>query len=259
LNSLIRRVFWNLIGPDPRNLNQRVSLGRNHLLILTYPNWGDSSNGTHTVRLPHDKYPRDIIPPKLIAIEINHKKSSDSYFIFNFRATRILEKNSNKFDDELLFDLNLLQENLGKCGVENADKPISTYADTLIVSWDIFPPGSKEEILARIFKGKNITDDKKAVAENRYEFFMSLEPKKIVTGNSTFSNYIGAMLEDDLVVFENIEYGNAIYILYDDWDEISKLSRIDLLSGRAGSNFDRIIHSGNWKEEVRKKVATGRL
>ncbi|WP_259270838.1 hypothetical protein, partial [Klebsiella pneumoniae] len=25
------------------------------------------------------------------------------------------------------------------------------------------------------------------------------------------------------------------------------------------SNFDRIIHSGNWKEEVRKKVATGRL
>ncbi|WP_242503397.1 hypothetical protein, partial [Klebsiella pneumoniae] len=26
-----------------------------------------------------------------------------------------------------------------------------------------------------------------------------------------------------------------------------------------GSNFDRIIHSGNWKEEVRKKVATGRL
>ncbi|MGF8545695.1 hypothetical protein AAGN67_14990, partial [Klebsiella pneumoniae] len=66
-------------------------------------------------------------------------------------------------------------------------------------------------------------------------------------------------LEDDLVVFENIEYGNAIYILYDDWDEISKLSRIDLLSGRAGSNFDRIIHSGNWKEEVRKKVATGRL
>ncbi|ENT2261703.1 TPA: hypothetical protein ACG55I_003592, partial [Escherichia coli] len=43
------------------------------------------------------------------------------------------------------------------------------------------------------------------------------------------------------------------------WDDISKLSRIDLLSGRAGSNFDRIIHSGNWKDEVRKKVAAGRL
>ncbi|EOL8987626.1 hypothetical protein ACM92P_002147 [Cronobacter dublinensis] len=230
-----------------------------HYTEIESPNWGDSSNGTHTVRLPHEKYPRDIIPPKLIAIEINHKQSSGSHFIFNFRVTRILEKNSSTFDDDLLFDLNLLQENLGKCGVENADKPISTYADTLIVSWDIFPPGSKEEVLSRIFRGKNITPDKKNVAENRYDFFMSLGPKKIVTGNSTFSNYLGAMLEDDLVVFENIEYGNAIYILYDNWDEISKLSRIDLLSGRAGNNFDRIIHSGNWKDEVRKKVATGRL
>ncbi|MDF3788665.1 hypothetical protein P3S37_25300 [Enterobacter hormaechei] len=230
-----------------------------HYTEIGSPNWGDSSNGTHTVRLPHEKYPRDIIPPKLIAIEINHKQSSGSHFIFNFRVTRILEKKSSTFDDDLLFDLNLLQENLGKCGVENADKPISTYAATLIVSWDIFPPGSKEEVLSRIFRGKNITPDKKNVAENRYDFFMSLEPKKIVTGNSTFSNYLGAMLEDDLVVFENIEYGNAIYILYDNWDEISKLSRIDLLSGRAGNNFDRIIHSGNWKDEVRKKVATGRL
>lgn len=230
-----------------------------HYTEIESPNWGDSSNGTHTVRLPHEKYPRDIIPPKLIAIENNDKQSSGSHFIFNFRVTRILEKKSSTFDDDLLFDLNLLQENLGKCGVENADKPISTYADTLIVSWDIFPPGSKEEVLSRIFRGKNITPDKKNVAENRYDFFMSLEPKKIVTGNSTFSNYLGAMLEDDLVVFENIEYGNAIYILYDNWDEISKLSRIDLLSGRAGNNFDRIIHSGNWKDEVRKKVATGRL
>nr|HAE9604433.1 hypothetical protein [Salmonella enterica subsp. enterica serovar Java] len=190
-----------------------------HYTEIESPNWGDSSNGTHTVRLPYEKYPRDIIPPTLIAIEINHKQPSDGHFIFNFRVTRILDKQSNKFDDELLFDLNLLQENLGKCGIENADKPISTYADTLIVSWEIFPPGSKEETLARIFRGKNITSDKKNVAENRYDFFMSLEPKKIVTGNSTFSNYIGAMLEDDLVVFENIEYGNAIYILYDNWDD----------------------------------------
>lgn len=230
-----------------------------HYTEIESPNWGDSSNGTHTVRLPYEKYPRDIIPPKLIAIEINHKQSSDDHFIFSFRTTRILEKKSSTFEEDLLFDLNLLQENLGKCGVENADKPISAYADTLLVSWDIFPPGSKEEILARIFRGKNISTEKKSVAENRYDFFISLNPKKIVTGNSTFSNYIGAMLEDNLVVFENIEYGNAIYILYDDWDEVSQLSRLDLLSGRAGNNFDRIVHSGNWKDEVRKKVANGRL
>ncbi|MCP0966856.1 hypothetical protein MU310_11130, partial [Klebsiella pneumoniae] len=41
LNRLIRCVCGKKIGPDPRNFNQRVSLGRNDLLIRTFP----SENG----------------------------------------------------------------------------------------------------------------------------------------------------------------------------------------------------------------------
>ncbi|WP_269232996.1 hypothetical protein, partial [Klebsiella pneumoniae] len=37
LNRLIRCVCGKKIGPDPRNFNQRVSLGRNDLLIRTFP------------------------------------------------------------------------------------------------------------------------------------------------------------------------------------------------------------------------------
>ncbi|WP_346011330.1 hypothetical protein [Klebsiella pneumoniae] len=39
LNRLIRCVCGKKIGPDPRNFNQRVSLGRNDLLIRTFPSW----------------------------------------------------------------------------------------------------------------------------------------------------------------------------------------------------------------------------
>ncbi|WP_396334503.1 hypothetical protein, partial [Klebsiella pneumoniae] len=43
LNRLIRCVCGKKIGPDPRNFNQRVSLGRNDLLIRTFlrqtPEW----------------------------------------------------------------------------------------------------------------------------------------------------------------------------------------------------------------------------
>ncbi|MEP9075225.1 hypothetical protein ABKU26_20945, partial [Enterobacter hormaechei] len=37
LNRLIQCVCGKKIGPDPRNFNQRVSLGRNDLLIRTFP------------------------------------------------------------------------------------------------------------------------------------------------------------------------------------------------------------------------------
>ncbi|WP_420253651.1 hypothetical protein, partial [Citrobacter freundii] len=40
LNRLIRCVCGKKIGPDPRNFNQRVSLGRNDLLIRTFPSSG---------------------------------------------------------------------------------------------------------------------------------------------------------------------------------------------------------------------------
>ncbi|WP_342343111.1 hypothetical protein [Escherichia coli] len=50
LNRLIRCVCGKKIGPDPRNFNQRVSLGRNDLLIRTFHN---SGGGCNTGRTPH--------------------------------------------------------------------------------------------------------------------------------------------------------------------------------------------------------------
>ncbi|EOJ3628174.1 hypothetical protein ACX6WK_003420 [Escherichia coli] len=41
LNRLIRCVCGKKIGPDPRNFNQRVSLGRNDLLIRTFLSFMD--------------------------------------------------------------------------------------------------------------------------------------------------------------------------------------------------------------------------
>ncbi|WP_213864310.1 hypothetical protein, partial [Escherichia coli] len=49
LNRLIRCVCGKKIGPDPRNFNQRVSLGRNDLLIRTFlssASYGKTYNGT---------------------------------------------------------------------------------------------------------------------------------------------------------------------------------------------------------------------
>ncbi|WP_353954025.1 hypothetical protein [Citrobacter freundii] len=44
LNRLIRCVCGKKIGPDPRNFNQRVSLGRHDLLIRTFLRCGALKN-----------------------------------------------------------------------------------------------------------------------------------------------------------------------------------------------------------------------
>ncbi|WP_321030719.1 hypothetical protein [Enterobacter kobei] len=53
LNRLIRCVCGKKIGPDPRNFNQRVSLGRNDLLIRTFHNTTENRCFISARLLPH--------------------------------------------------------------------------------------------------------------------------------------------------------------------------------------------------------------
>lgn len=62
------------------------------------------------------------------------------------------------------------------------------------------------------------------------------------------SAYFGAQFADDVVVFENINFGNAAYVLYEGWKEMSKLSRTELL--RDENSFDRIVHSKGWEKRL---------
>lgn len=227
-----------------------------HYNTVETPNWGDDYNGTHTVDLPYKKYPREFIPPREIEITIkcNNTKPNQPEYIIAFMVNEVLDRTRRDFKIKLFENLNLLQENVGVCSVEAADVALEQYESTLRVTWEILPPGTREETIKRVFKGKKPTADEEKVAGERYDFFMSLKPRSFVFGSSGFRRYFGALIQDGLVVFENIQYGNAVYILFDNWQELSRRSRIDLLKGKYGKDFERVIHKSGWKTEVRNLV-----
>ena len=51
----------------------------------------------------------------------------------------------------------------------------------------------------------------------------------------------------------NLDYGNALYILFDNWQEISQMSRIDILK-RHERDFIRIIHKDGWEKALKRKL-----
>jgi len=224
------------------------------------PNWGDSYYGTHTVWLPHKVRAKDFHPPRELELVLhcaNTDSGQDSY-VLAVRVDEVLAQSAQDFEDRLLENLNLLQENIGACGVQPADASVADYASTLHLAWDILPPGSRDEALQRLFRGRRPTPQQQATAASRYDFFETLSPRQIIVGTSGFRRYFGALLEDDLVVFENIQYGNAIYVMYENWQELSQRSRIDLLSGRLGDRFDRVIHNEGWQTKVKLLVEARR-
>ncbi|WP_314732009.1 hypothetical protein [Escherichia coli] len=58
LNRLIRCVYGKKIGPDPRNFNQRVSLGRNDLLIRTFPSVPFNADNTIFLYIAYGIFPQ---------------------------------------------------------------------------------------------------------------------------------------------------------------------------------------------------------
>lgn len=244
---------WNVYGREVK----RKDLPKEPFNIyVDVPNWGDYSKGTHTIVWERERYPIDYYPPRFIALrfELLNPNTDDETFWFRVTATEVLSKSSAEFEERLFFCFNLLQENVGGFDVAPSGLSKEQYVRMYWVDWEILPVGNRDLIVNRLSAGQREPVTTRHVIAERYDFFMSLGAKEIVFGTSGFARYFGARIEDDLVVFENLRYGNAIYIMYEDWRILSKRSRTELLTGRLGSDFDRVTHSGAWQNKVRRIV-----
>ncbi len=224
-----------------------------HYNSFESPDYGDWSKGSHTVNMPYEKYPRDDYAPQLAEIRISSPstKPEQPKYILVFQVDRVLDPKSPSFESNLLESINLLQENVGAIGLQKSGATIADYLKSVMVSWEILPPGTKEETIARVLGKKVASPEERSAVEERYDFLMGFKPKSLVYGFSGIQRYFGALIENNLIVFENIEYGNAIYIMFEDWKELSKHSRTELLSGRYGKKFERVTHATGWKESVK--------
>lgn len=217
------------------------------------PNYGDWSKGSHDVTWNRNVYQREYVGPKYLEMKIELVGVDDrNNHVFKFTVDDILDKDSPIFHEDLFFNLNLLQENTGNHGVFSIDADIKEYLQSLYVSWEILPPGEIEQNITRILTGIKSNDPKlRKNLTDRFKFLSSMKPRNFVQGTSRFQRYFGAQFADDLVVFENVEYGNAIYIMFQNWEELSKISRVDLIS--TGSHeFKRIPHTKTWKLKLKR-------
>lgn len=219
------------------------------------PNFGDWDKGSHDVTWYKDVYQREYIGPKYFELKIELIGIDDkNNHIFKFTVDEIVNQTKTEFENDLLFKLNLLQENTGNHGVYSADANANEYLRNLYVSWEILPPGETEQNITRILTGIKSDDPKlRKKLTDRYKFLLSMKPRNFVQGVSRFQRYFGAQFADDLVVFENVQYGNAIYVMFHNWEELSKISRVDLLS-TTKQDFIRIRHTKTWKLKLRRII-----
>lgn len=129
------------------------------------------------------------------------------------------------------------------------------YISTIYVDWVIFPPG---EITAEAIYDSIPENSKKPSKEefiDRYNTIKETNPVQFIKGEGNFKSYFGATYSNGITVFENTYWGNALYVIYEDWTEITKKSRSELLRlNPSERKFERIIHNKNWKEIFKRAI-----
>lgn len=220
------------------------------------PNYGDWSKGSHYSTITKMVHPRIQYSPKFLEIKVNVLAEEDerNSYIVRFQVNSIMNRNDPEFDKDLFFNLNLLLEFSGGLDVYEADAPDDQYLRSLFVDWEILPAGHMDETIQRIIRlspGMTLHEREELIERGR--FIESLHPRQTISGPSGFARYYGALFSDDLVVFENNKYGNASYVMFENWVNLSQRSRIDLLNSNEGG-FVRVRHTGTWKSRLTRLI-----
>lgn len=214
------------------------------------PNFGDSSKGYHSTYWDREVYQRELEPAREWDILISIISETEDRFKFKAEISAKLDKQDLNFEKDLFFAIHLMQEQFQDCHVFDSNMSNEDIAKTTIVGWEIFPPGRLETTLSLITEKMRVkTPERQQKIQNRIEVLESLHPTEYIRGSGMNSHYFGAKFGEKVVVFENLDYGNAIYILSDNWEEISKMSRIDIMK-RHEKDYIRIIHKKNWELQL---------
>lgn len=214
------------------------------------PNFGDWNRGSHIHYATREVFPRETWYAQQFPILIDVQSAMGDNLTIGFRVDRVFDRRDLN-ERDLRLACSLLRENAGgHVSVVATELSVADWLTDQRVTWEILPKG--EATFATVVRrlSSNPSSLRVREAQGRYEAVDAMHPGAVIVGTGEFSRYFGFKFRDDLVVLENLDYGNALYVMYEDWDVLSQRSRIDLLAD-ANANYDRVVHRAGWEDKLR--------
>ncbi len=205
----------------------------------------DWHGNPHIVDVPYQRYPRTPVPPPSVEIEILNR--NNTLLVVSPELT-----NTAKNYVEIKHVINLFLELFGSCVF---------YTETLLpvvnlnitrLNWDVLPQGQypwaklKEHIKS---KTGSLSEGMQHVVNRRLEFISSFNHDFVAQGRAGFHGYmIFGFSKKNVFILESYLHGNATYVLDDNWEEISKLTKKEILDDNLHKH--RFIHGKSWFDDI---------
>ena len=222
--------------------------------LWTWNEWhgNDTVQREKIVDIPYSRYPRDFVPPPSVELHCTATEAGELLVVVNGGAyTPANETN-------LLHRINLMLELFGDVEVRDTNLTPFAPAEVRHLNWDVLPTGrhpwqktraAMKPILERAKAGK------RPVIEARLDTIGKYHPSFVALGRAGFAGYIVFGFESlGIYVLESAYYGNATYVLGEDWEHLSQKTKAELLDNDL--HKERIIHrAASWTGHINKLLA----
>lgn len=193
-------------------------------------------------QIEYHRFPREPIPSPSCELTIATRTNNTKLI-----CSEVIQR-STENKDKILHIINLFLELFGSCEIvdENLNSLITTNIHSL--NWNVLPSGNYpwSQLSPRVMmivgnrNGRNA-----AVIEKRFEHINDKNPDFVAVGNAGFFGYvIFGFTARNLYVLESVATNNATYILNNNWQSISTLTKAEILNNNL--HTARVIHRNDW-------------
>ncbi|MDR6966122.1 hypothetical protein J2X31_000115 [Flavobacterium arsenatis] len=195
--------------------------------------------------VPYQRYQVEFIAPpseELSIVEVDGQKM--------ILSSRILKTEENSIKAKHLF--NLFFELFGECMMLTEDLDAIQLPEVIRKNWSVLPPGEYpfEEIEEHINQSLSVVRNRNSrVIKYRIQEVNNFTPNFIAVGTSGFTGYwIFGFPNKNIFILESVYPNNATYILGNNWELVSQLSKAEIL--RQDMQIARIVHRNTWLAEI---------
>ncbi len=206
----------------------------------------DYEEESKIVDVPHKRYPRTVHPPLALELQVCASSSGDNMIV-------LPEFEKGREDERTIKTaVNMLVEIFGRCEIFSTNLETILKSPIKRLNWRLLPPGRRPwEQLKKELKAIAVTKGgyRDSVVSRRFEVLNRYGPEFYAVGQHGFTGYVVfGYPQHNMFILESNRLGNATYVLGKKWEQLSKLTKRELISG--GLHDHRIVHRADWESHI---------
>ncbi|WP_107925241.1 hypothetical protein [Lysinibacillus parviboronicapiens] len=211
----------------------------------SWTDWGGNSH-SRTVDIPYQRYPRKWIPAPWVELMI--VQSGENKFVI---AGDTITKGQTE-ETDIVHRINLMLAIFKQAEIFQENLERYEVPRTVKLGWDILPEGEMpwetfKHHLTPVLNSKS--KGKKIIIAERLETISKYNPDFHAIGDNGYQGYIiFGFTRENLYIFENAEYGNATYVFEGDWEQLSKMTKAEIIASNIHKH--RFVHLDGWKRQI---------